>query len=183
MIPVVFHFDVDKFHPRCSRPDSSDNGFYVKIILHKPINTDKNHRKSPVVNIMQGKGIIVAKKKFERTKPHVNVGTIGHIDHGKTTTTAAITRVLVLQVSLSTHRLTRSTSFLRSAGERYYDCSHVEYETENRHCPRRLPRHADYIKNRLPVQPRCGGFAKSAADLAPCPVTREHALLARQEFL
>jgi elongation factor Tu len=126
----------------------------------------------------------MAKQKFERTKPHVNVGTIGHIDHGKTTLTAAITKVLSE----------------RGTGTKQYDffdidkapeekqrgitiaASHVEYETENRHYAHvDCPGHADYIKNMITGAAQMDGaiLVVSAAD-GPMPQTREHVLLARQ---
>ena len=125
----------------------------------------------------------MAKKKFERTKPHVNVGTIGHIDHGKTTTTAAITRVLAAS------GLAEFTPFDRidkAPEERQRGitiaASHVEYETENRHYAHvDCPGHADYIKNMITGAAQMDGaiLVVSAAD-GTMPQTREHVLLARQ---
>ena len=125
----------------------------------------------------------MAKAKFERTKPHVNIGTIGHVDHGKTTTTAAITKYL---------------SFLGKAKFEAYDqidgapeerergitinTAHVEYETENRHYAHvDCPGHADYVKNMITGAAQMDGaiLVVSAAD-GPMPQTREHILLARQ---
>ena len=125
----------------------------------------------------------MAKAKFERTKPHVNIGTIGHVDHGKTTTTAAITKFL---------------SFLGKAKFEAYDqidgapeerergitinTAHVEYETDNRHYAHvDCPGHADYVKNMITGAAQMDGaiLVVSAAD-GPMPQTREHILLARQ---
>ncbi|HOP71179.1 MAG TPA: elongation factor Tu, partial [Bacillota bacterium] len=123
------------------------------------------------------------KQKFERTKPHVNVGTIGHIDHGKTTTTAAITAVLAAK------GLAEFTPFDRidkAPEERQRGitiaASHVEYETENRHYAHvDCPGHADYIKNMITGAAQMDGaiLVVSAAD-GTMPQTREHVLLARQ---
>jgi elongation factor Tu len=125
----------------------------------------------------------VAKKKFERDKPHVNVGTIGHIDHGKTTLTAAITKVLSEKYG------GQSMSFeeIDNAPEEKergitIATSHVEYETENRHYAHvDCPGHADYIKNMITGAAQMDGaiLVVSAAD-GPMPQTREHILLARQ---
>jgi elongation factor Tu len=127
----------------------------------------------------------VAKEKFERTKPHVNVGTIGHIDHGKTTLTAAITKVLAEKVGGSTE--IRSFESIDNAPEEKergitIATSHVEYETENRHYAHvDCPGHADYIKNMITGAAQMDGaiLVVSAAD-GPMPQTREHILLARQ---
>jgi elongation factor Tu len=125
----------------------------------------------------------VAKEKFERDKPHVNVGTIGHIDHGKTTLTAAITKVLSEKYG------GQSMSFeeIDNAPEEKergitIATSHVEYETENRHYAHvDCPGHADYIKNMITGAAQMDGaiLVVSAAD-GPMPQTREHILLARQ---
>ena len=126
----------------------------------------------------------MAKEKFERTKPHVNVGTIGHVDHGKTTLTAAITKVLAKKgPRSSSRRTTRSTTRRRrgSAGSRSTR-AHVEYETEKRHYAHvDCPGHADYIKNMITGAAQMDGaiLVVSAAD-GPMPQTREHILLARQ---
>src|SRR5258707_11979658 len=124
------------------------------------------------------------KAKFERNKPHLNIGTIGHIDHGKTTLTAAITKVL--------HDHNPSTSFTpfdmidKAPEERArgitISISHVEYETDNRHYAHvDCPGHADYIKNMITGAAQMDGaiLVVSAAD-GPMPQTREHILLARQ---
>ncbi len=125
----------------------------------------------------------MAKKKFERTKPHVNVGTIGHIDHGKTTLTAAITKVL------STAKLANYVAFdqIDKAPEERergitIAIAHVEYETEKRHYAHvDCPGHADYIKNMITGAAQMDGaiLVVSAPD-GPMPQTREHILLARQ---
>ena len=125
----------------------------------------------------------MAKEKFERDKPHVNVGTIGHIDHGKTTLTAAITKVLSEKVG------GQSMSFeeIDNAPEEKergitIATSHVEYETENRHYAHvDCPGHADYVKNMITGAAQMDGaiLVVSAAD-GPMPQTREHILLARQ---
>jgi elongation factor Tu len=127
----------------------------------------------------------VAKEKFERNKPHVNVGTIGHIDHGKTTLTAAITKVLAERIGGSTE--VRSFESIDNAPEEKQRgitiaTSHVEYETENRHYAHvDCPGHADYIKNMITGAAQMDGaiLVVSAAD-GPMPQTREHILLARQ---
>ena len=125
----------------------------------------------------------MAKKKFERTKPHVNVGTIGHIDHGKTTLTAAITKVL----SLKGEAEFRPFDSIDSAPEEKargitISIAHVEYETDKRHYAHvDCPGHADYIKNMITGAAQMDGaiLVVSAAD-GPMPQTREHILLARQ---
>jgi elongation factor Tu len=125
----------------------------------------------------------VSKEKFERTKPHVNVGTIGHIDHGKTTLTAAITKVLAAK----TGGEVKSFEEIDNAPEEKergitIATSHVEYETENRHYAHvDCPGHADYIKNMITGAAQMDGaiLVVSAAD-GPMPQTREHILLARQ---
>jgi len=126
----------------------------------------------------------MGKQKFERTKPHLNVGTIGHIDHGKTTLTAAITQVLSEK---GTNTAVRSFESIDNAPEEKargitINTSHVEYETENRHYAHvDCPGHADYIKNMITGAAQMDGaiLVVSAAD-GPMPQTREHILLARQ---
>ena len=121
--------------------------------------------------------------KFDRTKPHVNVGTIGHIDHGKTTLTAAITKVLAEQGGAEA----KSFEEIDNAPEEKergitIATSHVEYETENRHYAHvDCPGHADYVKNMITGAAQMDGaiLVVSAAD-GPMPQTREHILLARQ---
>ncbi len=125
----------------------------------------------------------MAKEKFERTKPHVNIGTIGHIDHGKTTLTAAITQVL------ATKGYAESTEFgeIDKAPEEKergitIATAHVEYETDNRHYAHvDCPGHADYIKNMITGAAQMdGAILVVGADDGPMPQTREHILLARQ---
>ncbi len=125
----------------------------------------------------------MAKEKFERTKPHVNIGTIGHVDHGKTTLTAAITKVLAeaqggkfmdyADIDKAPEEKARGITI---------NTAHVEYETENRHYAHvDCPGHADYIKNMITGAAQMDGaiLVVSAAD-GPMPQTREHVLLARQ---
>src|SRR5437773_325600 len=125
----------------------------------------------------------MAKKKFERTKPHVNVGTIGHIDHGKTTLTAAITKTLSLKGEAE-FRPFDSIDNAPEERERGITISiaHVEYETDKRHYAHvDCPGHADYVKNMITGAAQMDGaiLVVSAAD-GPMPQTREHILLARQ---
>src|SRR5467141_1343361 len=126
----------------------------------------------------------MSKEKFERTKPHLNVGTIGHIDHGKTTLTAAITSVLAAQGGNTAVRSFESIDNAPEEKQRgiTINTSHVEYETENRHYAHvDCPGHADYIKNMITGAAQMDGaiLVVSAAD-GPMPQTREHILLARQ---
>ena len=124
-------------------------------------------------------------KKFERTKPHLNVGTIGHVDHGKTTLTAAITKVLSAQPGNPTQAI--SFDQIDKAPEEKQrgvtiDISHLEYETANRHYAHiDCPGHADYVKNMITGAAQMDGaiLVVSAAD-GPMPQTREHLLLAKQ---
>jgi elongation factor Tu len=125
----------------------------------------------------------MSKAKFERTKPHVNIGTMGHIDHGKTTLTAAISK------TLSDRGLAEYSPFdsIDKAPEEKargitISIAHIEYETENRHYAHvDMPGHADYIKNMITGAAQVDGaiLVVSAAD-GPMPQTREHVLLARQ---
>ena len=126
----------------------------------------------------------MAKQKFERTKPHVNIGTIGHVDHGKTTLTAAIT--LVLNRRFGTGEFVDYANIDKAPEERErgitISTSHVEYETANRHYAHvDCPGHADYVKNMITGAAQMDGaiLVVSAAD-GPMPQTREHILLARQ---
>src|SRR6058998_157224 len=126
----------------------------------------------------------MAKQKFERTKPHINVGTIGHIDHGKTTLTAAITKVLA---ESGTNTAVTSFDEIDKAKEERergitINTAHVEYETPNRHYAHvDCPGHADYIKNMITGAAQMdGGILVVAATDGPMPQTREHVLLARQ---
>ena len=125
----------------------------------------------------------MGKKKFERTKPHVNIGTMGHIDHGKTTLTAAITKVLAEKGMAD---FTPFDEIDKAPEERERGITiaiaHVEYETENRHYAHvDCPGHADYVKNMITGAAQVDGaiLVVSAAD-GPMPQTREHVLLARQ---
>ena len=125
----------------------------------------------------------MAKEKFERTKPHVNIGTIGHVDHGKTTTTAAITKYLSLfgKAQYEAYDAIDSAPEERERGITI-NTAHVEYETENRHYAHvDCPGHADYVKNMITGAAQMDGaiLVVSAAD-GPMPQTREHILLARQ---
>jgi elongation factor Tu len=126
----------------------------------------------------------VAKEKFERDKPHVNVGTIGHIDHGKTTLTAAITQVLAEKMGVGDVKTFAEIDNAPEEKERGITIatSHVEYQTENRHYAHvDCPGHADYVKNMITGAAQMDGaiLVVSAAD-GPMPQTREHILLARQ---
>ncbi len=127
----------------------------------------------------------MAREKFERTKPHANVGTMGHIDHGKTTLTAAISKVLAEQ-DPEHNKATDFSNIDKAPEERErgitINLAHVEYETENRHYAHvDMPGHADYIKNMITGAAQVDGaiLVVSAAD-GPMPQTREHVLLARQ---
>jgi elongation factor Tu len=125
----------------------------------------------------------MAKQKFDRSKPHVNVGTIGHVDHGKTTLTAAITKYLALKGGADF----RAFASIDNAPEERargitIAIAHVEYSTEHRHYAHvDCPGHADYIKNMITGAAQMDGaiLVVSAAD-GPMPQTREHIILARQ---
>jgi len=126
----------------------------------------------------------LAKAKFERTKPHVNIGTIGHVDHGKTTLTAAITKVLAASGTGTKPLIVDQIDAAPEERERGITISlfHAEYETKNRHYSHvDAPGHADYIKNMITGAAQMDGaiLVVSAAD-GPMPQTREHILLARQ---
>ena len=125
----------------------------------------------------------MAKAKFERNKPHINIGTIGHVDHGKTTLTAAITKVLAMKGDAE---FTDYANIDKAPEERErgitINTSHVEYETENRHYAHvDCPGHADYVKNMITGAAQMDGaiLVVSSAD-GPMPQTREHILLSRQ---
>jgi elongation factor Tu len=125
----------------------------------------------------------MAKAKFERTKPHVNIGTIGHVDHGKTTLTAAITKVLSLKgrAQFEAYDMIDKAPEERERGITI-STAHVEYETEKRHYAHvDCPGHADYVKNMITGAAQMDGaiLVVSAAD-GPMPQTREHILLSRQ---
>ena len=125
----------------------------------------------------------MSKEKFQRSKPHVNVGTIGHVDHGKTTLTAALTKVLAAKFGGDA----KAFDEIDNAPEERergitIATAHVEYETEKRHYAHvDCPGHADYVKNMITGAAQMGGaiLVVSAAD-GPMPQTREHILLARQ---
>ena len=126
----------------------------------------------------------MSKQKYERTKPHVNIGTIGHVDHGKTTLTAAIT--LTLNKRYGTGEFVEFANIDKAPEERErgitISTSHVEYETPNRHYAHvDCPGHADYVKNMITGAAQMDGaiLVVSAAD-GPMPQTREHIVLARQ---
>src|SRR6266436_5499301 len=126
----------------------------------------------------------MAKEKFDRNKPHCNVGTIGHIDHGKTTLTAAITKVLSKHNPKNTFRTFDSIDNAPEEKARGITIAtaHVEYETANRHYAHvDCPGHADYIKNMITGAAQMdGAILVVAATDGPMPQTREHVLLARQ---
>ncbi len=126
----------------------------------------------------------MAKEKFDRSKPHVNIGTIGHIDHGKTTLTAAITKVLSKHNPKNTFRSFDTIDNAPEERERgiTISTSHVEYETANRHYAHvDCPGHADYIKNMITGAAQMdGAILVVAATDGPMPQTKEHVLLARQ---
>ena len=126
----------------------------------------------------------MAKAKFERTKPHINIGTIGHIDHGKTCLTSAITNVLATkgQATAKSYEEIAKGGLVRDKSKILtIAVAHVEYETEKRHYAHiDCPGHADYIKNMITGAAQMDGaiLVVSAAD-GPMPQTREHILLAR----
>ena len=127
----------------------------------------------------------MAKAKFDRSKPHVNIGTIGHVDHGKTTLTAAITKVLADKYP-ALNQASAFDQIDKAPEERQrgitINIAHVEYQTEKRHYAHvDCPGHADYIKNMITGAAQMDGaiLVVSAAD-GPMPQTREHILLARQ---
>src|SRR5476651_587731 len=126
----------------------------------------------------------MGKEKFDRSKPHVNIGTIGHIDHGKTTLTAAITKVLSKHNPKNTFRSFDTIDNAPEERERGITIatSHVEYETANRHYAHvDCPGHADYIKNMITGAAQMdGAILVVAATDGPMPQTKEHVLLARQ---
>ena len=126
----------------------------------------------------------MAKQAFDRKKPHVNVGTIGHVDHGKTTLTAAITKVLAERVGGAAAKTFESIDNAPEERERGITIatSHVEYETENRHYAHvDCPGHADYVKNMVTGAAQMDGAILVVASTdGPMPQTREHILLARQ---
>src|SRR6186713_1716162 len=127
--------------------------------------------------------MIMGKAKFERTKPHVNVGTIGHVDHGKTTLTAALTLVLSKKYGGEVKAYDQIDNAPEEKARGItISIAHVEYETDKRHYAHvDMPGHADYIKNMITGAAQVDGaiLVVSAAD-GPMPQTREHVLLARQ---
>src|SRR5471032_1314908 len=133
---------------------------------------------------LYGEERVMAKEKFDRTKPHCNVGTIGHIDHGKTTLTAAITKVLSKHNPKNTFRSFDSIDNAPEEKARGITIAtaHVEYETANRHYAHvDCPGHADYIKNMITGAAQMdGAILVVAATDGPMPQTKEHVLLARQ---
>ena len=125
----------------------------------------------------------MAKEKFERNKPHCNIGTIGHVDHGKTTLTAAITRVLAdggSAEAMAFDQIDKAPE--EKARGITISTAHVEYETDNRHYAHvDCPGHADYVKNMITGAAQMdGGILVVSATDGPMPQTREHILLARQ---
>src|SRR5690625_5141121 len=126
----------------------------------------------------------MAKEKFDRSKEHANIGTLGHVDHGKTTLTAAITTVLATRLGDGEEEGLENIEAAPEERERAItiSTSHVEYETENRHYAHvDCPGHADYVKNMITGAAQMDGaiLVVSAAD-GPMPQTREHILLSRQ---
>ena len=125
----------------------------------------------------------MAKEKYERNKPHVNIGTVGHVDHGKTTLTAAITKVMA-EVSGGASIAYDEIDKAPEERERgiTINTAHVEYETANRHYAHvDCPGHADYVKNMITGAAQMdGGILVVSASDGPMPQTREHILLARQ---
>ncbi len=128
----------------------------------------------------------MAKEKFERSKPHVNIGTIGHVDHGKTTLTAAITKVLATRMPSATNQIVDFDNIDKAPEERErgitINTAHVEYETAKRHYAHvDCPGHADYVKNMITGAAQMdGAILVVAATDGPMPQTREHILLSRQ---
>ncbi len=127
----------------------------------------------------------MAKEIFDRSKPHVNIGTIGHVDHGKTTLTAAITKVLADQGFIKDSDIREFDSIDNAPEEKErgitINTAHVEYQTENRHYAHvDCPGHADYVKNMVTGAAQMdGAILVVAATDGPMPQTREHILLAR----
>src|SRR5260221_2346176 len=128
----------------------------------------------------------MAKEKFDRTKPHLNIGTMGHIDHGKTTLTAAISKTLKERDPASKEQVWDFDMIDKAPEEKArgitINIAHIEYQTPNRHYAHvDMPGHADYIKNMITGAAQVDGaiLVVSAAD-GPMPQTREHVLLARQ---
>ena len=151
-----------------------------------PPTASKYQRTQKTGNFQEGKGSTVAKAKFERTKPHVNIGTIGHIDHGKTTLTAAISRVLHDKYPAMNPDTQAFDQIDKAPEERQrgitISIAHIEYQTEKRHYAHvDCPGHADYIKNMITGAAQMdGAILVVAATDGPMPQTKEHVLLARQ---
>jgi len=128
----------------------------------------------------------MAKEKFDRSKPHLNIGTIGHVDHGKTTLTAAITKVLATRLPSATNQIVDFDNIDKAPEERErgitINTAHVEYETAHRHYAHvDCPGHADYVKNMITGAAQMdGAILVVAATDGPMPQTREHILLSRQ---
>ena len=128
----------------------------------------------------------MAKEKFDRSKPHLNIGTIGHVDHGKTTLTAAITKVLATRLPSATNQIVDFENIDKAPEERErgitINTAHVEYETAHRHYAHvDCPGHADYVKNMITGAAQMdGAILVVAATDGPMPQTREHILLSRQ---
>ena len=128
----------------------------------------------------------MAKEKFDRSKPHLNIGTIGHVDHGKTTLTAAITKVLATRLPSATNQIVDFENIDKAPEERErgitINTAHVEYETAHRHYAHvDCPGHADYVKNMITGAAQMdGAILVVAATDGPLPQTREHILLSRQ---
>ena len=143
--------------------------------------------KKKIINLQivkkQEKNTAMAKENFDRSKPHLNIGTIGHVDHGKTTLTAAITKVLS-DAGFSEARSFDSIDNAPEEKERgiTINTSHVEYQTANRHYAHvDCPGHADYVKNMVTGAAQMdGAILVVAATDGPMPQTREHILLGRQ---
>ena len=162
---------------------STNAGTTVETYLQEPVNGTNCHKLRPFRKGQAKRKM--AKQVFDRTKPHVNVGTIGHVDHGKTTLTAAITQVLAnnseLNVTAKNFEDIDNAPEERERGGTIAT-THTEYETANRHYAHvDCPGHADYIKNMITGAAQMDGaiLVVSAAD-GPMPQTREHILLARQ---
>ena len=162
---------------------STNAGTTVETYLQEPVNGTNCHKLRPFRKGQAKRKM--AKQVFDRTKPHVNVGTIGHVDHGKTTLTAAITQVLAnnseLNVTAKNFEDIDNAPEERERGVTIAT-THTEYETANRHYAHvDCPGHADYIKNMITGAAQMDGaiLVVSAAD-GPMPQTREHILLARQ---
>ena len=158
---------------------------YIIFLWKKPLRSTGYTKKVYKFALVkkQEKYTVMAKKRFDRSKPHLNIGTIGHVDHGKTTLTAAITKVLA-DAGLSEARTFDSIDNAPEEKERgiTINTSHVEYQTANRHYAHvDCPGHADYVKNMVTGAAQMdGAILVVAATDGPMPQTREHILLGRQ---